>query len=158
MKTRRATDSDSDASAAHRRMADAMWRPPSRGPLPDAPDTSWRGTLDLLPDGGLLGELQDQHRWTLQVVGTMQGRDAMALRLWVRTPGLVLVAHDDHALRSDLTERLDASWPWGMERAAGDRWQGAVAGLSWRLVVTGARVGAGRLELVGDGERVTVNE
>ena len=124
------------------------------------PDTStgleWRGTLDLLPDGGLLGELQDQHGWTLTVVGTMQGNAAMALRSWVRTPGLILPVMDDCGLRSDLTERLDASWPWSMARVIGDAWRGEVPGPSWRLVVTGARVSAGRLGLAADVERVVV--
>ena len=134
-------------------MAAAMFAPPARNPAP-APDTGWRGTLDLLPDGDLLGELQDLHGWTLTIVGTVQDRDTMALRSWVRTPGLVLVAFDDHSVRSDLTERLDASWPWSMTRTGERGWTGAVVGLSWRLCVTGTRVAAGRLGLSGVGERV----
>jgi hypothetical protein len=133
-------------SAAHVRMAAAMFTPPPRNPAPDV-DTAWRGTLDRHPDGALLGELQDLHGWTLTIVGTVQDRDTMTLRSWARTPGLILPAMDDRGLRSDLTDRLAASWPWTMARAADDAWRGEIAGPSWRLVVTGTRVSAGRMAL-----------
>lgn len=127
-------------------------QPPSRNPVPEV-DTSWRGTLSILPDDGLLGELQDMHGWTLTVVGTVQDRDAMALRSWVRTPGLILPMLDDRGVRSDLTERLDASWPWSMTRTAGDAWRGEIVSTAWRLVVTGTQVSAGRLALAAEERR-----
>lgn len=132
-------------------------QPPPRNPAPDA-DTAWRGTLSILPDGGLLGELQDMHRWTLTVGGTVQDRNSMSLRSWVRTPGILLPAFEDRGVRSDLTERLDASWPWSMARTVGDAWRGEIAGTAWRLVVTGARVSAGRLGLLAVVEPISSKE
>ncbi len=140
-------------SAAHVRMANAMFTPPPRNPAP-ALDLSWRGTLDRLPDGALLGELQDYHGWTLTIVGTALNQDSMALRSWVRKAGLLHPAMDDIGLTADLTERSDASWPWTMARGADDAWRGEIAGPSWRLVVTGTRVSAGRMALAAMVEAV----
>lgn len=127
------------------RMAAAMFTPLPRNPAP-ALDLSWRGTLDRLPDGALLGELQDLHGWTLTIVGTALDRDSMALRSWVRKAGLLHPAMDDHGLTADLTERSDASWPWGMTRD-GEAFVGRITGNGWALVVRGTRVSAGRMAL-----------
>ena len=140
-------------SAAHVRMAAAMFTPPPRNPAP-ALDLSWRGTLDRLPNGALLGELQDVHGWTLTVVGTALDRDTMALRSWVRKVGLILPLYQDRGVRSDLTDRRSGSWTWTMARAASDAWRGEIARPSWRLVVTGTRVSMGRLALRGTVEAV----
>ena len=154
MSSRRSYTKPADASAAHRRMADAMFRPPARGPLPDAPDTTWHGTASISASLTISGTLEDRHGWVLALLGTAPDRDTLALFVSVRTPGILLVAHDDHAVRSDLTERLDAVWPLRMTRVGERGWTGAVDGLSWRLCVTGTRVAAGRLGLNAVGERV----
>ena len=139
--------------AARYQWPATLYNPPSK---PEPPlDLRWAGTLGLLPDRNLLGELQDMHGWTLSIVGTVQDRDNMALRSWVRTPGLILPMMDDRGLRSDLTERMDASWPWAMTRAFLDAWTGRIAGPSWTVVVSAKRVSNGRLALSGVVEAVS---
>lgn len=118
--------------------------------LVPALDTSWTGQLELFPNDNILGSLRDRHGWLLTIVGAAHGRNMLALRALVRTPGLLLLVSEDQGIRSDLTERLTASWPWTMTRAPGDAWAGVLAQPAWRLAIIGQRGKAGHLALTAD--------
>lgn len=140
-------------SAAHVRMAAAMHTPLPRNPAP-ALDLAWRGSLSLGENRYVGGELRNAHGWVLDVRGCVMARDRLALRLFVARVGVLLVQADDLGITADLTEQSAGSWPLLMALEDGDRWTGAVTGLSWRLVVTGTRVSAGRMALAAMVEAV----
>ncbi len=134
-------------SAAHLRMAAAMFAPPPRNPTPTL-DLSWRGMLALLPDKVVSGELRNAHDWILHIQGNVVSARSLALRLFVARVGVLLVQADDLGITADLTEHSAGSWPLLMTLGDDGAWGGTTPGLPWRLAVAGTRTGAGRLGLV----------
>ncbi len=134
-------------SAAHLRMAAAMFAPPPRNPAP-ALDLVWRGRLSLNPGGHVGGELRNAHDWILHIQGNVVSARCLALRLFVAHVGILLVQADDLGITADLTEQVGGSWPLLMWLGNDGGWVGTVTGPSWRLAIVGTRTGAGRLGLV----------
>ena len=133
-----------EPSAAHRRMADAMFRPPARDPAPDT-DNAWMGQLTLNPGGSIGGALTDAHGWTLDVLGNAETRDLLRLRLVVAVRGTLLPQMEDRGVRADLWDR--ASLTVDLTRGGDGAFVGVIVGNAWVLTLRGSRMGPGMLGL-----------